>query len=185
MQTDTNQLTQLPTQEQFQTLVTQANSGDTTALAALRQLLDNQPQLARQFGNLFEFAKEALIGHIAQKKVLLAESLRREAKAMERDLAGSKPTLLERLVARRVVLNWLQLQHVDVTLPEPTTKKSLARKAAAERAWAQSLKNLDLVRSRLVPQEPVAQPKKKLLKRRVQQTNGVPVNRIHEFVGGN
>lgn len=179
-----NQPTELPTQEEFQSLVTQANDGDPAALRQLRQLLDNETHLASHFGNLFEHAKEALIGLIGESNVLLTESLRREAKSMERELAGDRPTLLETLVVRRIVLNWLQLQHVDATIPEPKGK-SLAQKTAAERNWAQALRNLELVRTKLVPQTPVGKPKKQRRKRKVRQANGVPVNRVGHLVGCN
>lgn len=177
---------QLPTRQEFDHLCQQANAGDPSALAALRQLLDQEPQLAEHFGDLFEFAKEALIGLMGRNNALLAESLRRRAKAMERELAGEKPTLLERLVVRRVVLSWIRLQHVDTTAPDPSSRKALARKSAAERSWVQALKSLELVRSKLMPRRPTPEPPRKAIRRPpVSPPTSLPVNRIRQLVGCN
>ncbi len=102
-------------------LVHQVNSGDNAALAQLRSILDEHPEIWQRVGDLATHARMALIRLIAGGDKFLFESIERKATDMEVELLGASPTPLERLSVERVVDCWLQLQHAD-TMSAATTK---------------------------------------------------------------
>ncbi|MFV2002145.1 MAG: hypothetical protein ACC619_04115 [Paracoccaceae bacterium] len=202
-QNNQHTLIELPTQDEFQSIVARANGSDQEAIDALRKTLNEHPRIWQQLGDMFEHAKAGLILAIARDDRAMRESLIRHAAQMEQELGRENASLLEKMVVRRLVLNWLQLQHCDAKNPEPLGK-SLALKSACERHFRQALLNLELARNKLV-QRPVETPVKqkpvkqkpvagringqtqngrivKRVKRRKGKSNGVPVNRIGNLI---
>ena len=66
-----------------------------------------------RYGDLGWHAVEAWAGLAAGADAAMAECLRRRAAAMKRELAGTRPTPLEGLLAERVALTWLQASYCD------------------------------------------------------------------------
>ena len=72
---------------------------------------------------------------------------------MEAELLGDGTSLLEKMAARHIVLAWLQTQLIDSLAVKVSTKRTEARKRAAERQWHTALRDLDLVRNKLGPRQ--------------------------------
>ncbi len=114
----------LPADNSLRNLVQQVNSGDNVALAQLRSILDEHPEIWQRVGDLATHARMALIRLIAGGDKFLFESIERKAAEMEVELLGPSSTPLERLSVERVVDCWIQLQHAD-TMSVTTTKDNL------------------------------------------------------------
>ena len=153
----------LPSQLEFDTLVQRANAGDAEALAKLRQVLDEHPEIWQNVGNLAQHAKMNLVRLIAGSDQLVTESLLRSADDLEKKLAGPSPSPLEQLSARRVAACWLQLQFTNTLHPQPDgqtlrqQKFVLKLKESAERLFDNAVRSLALVR-KLVPNVASAKP---------------------------
>lgn len=155
--------------DEINSLAKAANANDPEALRALRQLLDEHPEIPQAVGDLYHPARERLINLVANGNVVLAESIRRHTDGMERDLLRDGTSLLERMAVRHVVLAWLQTQLIDSLAVKVSTKRTEARKRAAERQWHTAIKDLDLVRNKLGPR----QESKKKRQRRSANSAGV------------
>ncbi|MEO8495480.1 MAG: hypothetical protein ABI614_10440 [Planctomycetota bacterium] len=149
------QPTQMPTRQDFDALVKAANGGSEEALDSLRTLLNDVPEIGRQVGDMFAYAKASLIKLIAKDNQLLIESLRRTVDEMEVELLGNDASRLERMAVQRIVATWLELQFTDTVHPEPQGKSlaqvkfSLDLKNSAQRRFDGALKSLSLVRKML------------------------------------
>jgi hypothetical protein len=130
--------------------VEQASKGDTTVLPQLRRLLDDNPELRRQFGDLARHAEEALIGQAAGDDLVLRESLTRKLVELKADLAANNP--VERLIVERVVACWVACNHADTIFgqtrgAESTRTEQLRRRQdSASRRLLESVKLLTTVR---------------------------------------
>ena len=99
----------------LQDLMDEAREGDANAALELRRVLDGNPDLA---WSLIEgpgkIAESALIDRITQKGNLATkELLKHQLESMRIEVAGENPSPLERLLAERVVITWLQVQLFD------------------------------------------------------------------------
>ena len=155
MLTITNQ-TEMPTKESFDIVVKEANAGDAAALAELRSLLDDHPEIWRRVGDLGKHAELAMIGLIAEGNVLIRESLLRVAREMREELGGKSPSPMEKLAVQRIVACWLKTQWVDTVHPTPQGETlaqanfGLKLKESAQRRFAAAMRSLVLIR-RLLP----------------------------------
>ena len=93
-----------------------ASSGDRSVLPELRRLLDQGPELRQIFGDLGHLAKTAWIDLATGDNLLRREALTRQVAALEREIAGPSPSVLERLMAERIVVCWLELNCLDPAL---------------------------------------------------------------------
>ena len=103
-----------PLTEEMRQLLLRAQEGDQAALPGLRQLLDRRPELWRAFGNVAGHARDALVALGSGKSLLARESILRRMKELEADLAGPAPSPLERLLAERITICWLQNYLADL-----------------------------------------------------------------------
>ena len=99
-----------------------ANAGDRNALRQLRAVLDASPQLWSEVGNLGRQAELALVRVTAGDNPVAKEAIVRKIDTLRREVAGSRPSILERLLADRVAISWLAL-----TLAEGTYYQALER----------------------------------------------------------
>lgn len=90
-----------------------ADRGDPEAQQALREFLDENPQVWQKIGDMAAQAEVNLIRLIAKEDFLLTEAIRRKAAELRQRLAGAFPTPLEQMAVERVVSAWLHAQHVD------------------------------------------------------------------------
>src|SRR5690242_7446312 len=83
-------------------LVAGADRGDPRALAGLRRMLDEHPEVWRTLGDLAAHAEQIWIAAIAGEGCLAAESIRRQVAGMKADLNGPHPTPTEELLVEQV-----------------------------------------------------------------------------------
>lgn len=151
----------IPLSTNFKDLRDRANRGDPAAQAELSRALDSHPDIWRGLGDLAAHAQRAFVHMIAPNDFLFAESIRRRAGELRRELAGVFPTPLELLAVDRVVAAWLQLQHVEMQIAladgeVPTAKFWLQRQLQANRLYHAATKSLLLIRELLPPAAPPA-----------------------------
>jgi hypothetical protein len=145
-----------PVVEDLNSLVKRAREGDETALPKLRELLDTRPELWQYFGNIAAHAKEAWLRVISGDDLALKESTARKAEDLARELAGPEPTVIERLLAERATLCWLQIHHADALAAQSLSQSRqlgdfwAKRQAGAHRRYLTALAALVAVR-RLLP----------------------------------
>ena len=92
-------------------LTKKAEKGDKKVLLELRGILNGSPELAWHLVNLGKTAECLLIDKLTKKKDLAGrEIIERQLELMREEVAGESASPLERLLAERVVMTWLQLQ---------------------------------------------------------------------------
>jgi hypothetical protein len=90
------------------TLVQQANAGDRSAAEALGRTLDKHPDMVAHVGDRTRAVRERLIALLAGPNNLAEQvAVRKHVAALEAEVAGPNPTILERLLAQRIALAWL------------------------------------------------------------------------------
>ena len=105
-----------PVVEDLNLLVQRAREGDETVLPQLREMLDTRAELWKYFGNIAAHAKETWLRVISGVDLALKECTARKAEDLVRELAGPAPTAIERLLAERAALCWMQIHHADALL---------------------------------------------------------------------
>jgi hypothetical protein len=140
--------------EDLQPLVQRAHQGDATALASLRQLLANRPELWQRFGDLAWHAEEALLQLAAGPSLLAKEALQRRMAELREELAGPAPTPVEKMLVDRVVLGWAEVHLADLDALQgdkagPRAAHALKRQNAAQKRYLAALKQLTQVRKLL------------------------------------
>ena len=92
-------------------LVEKAGKGDRKPLPEIRKILKESPDLAWQLmdvGRVAEWRYTEIM--LKEEDFGLKEVLRCQLAAMREEIAGDNPSPLERLLADRIVLTWLQIQ---------------------------------------------------------------------------
>jgi hypothetical protein len=153
--------------EAFQSLRRRANAGDPEAQGALVRFLKANPMVMKKLGDLAYRAENSIIEAATGNDFVTTQAIRHEAHELRKGLAGPNPTVLERMVADRVVSAWLLLQHVQIEAVQPHRERAWAvfwmkRLESAERMYRSALASLDLVREMLPaaaqPETPQSQP---------------------------
>ncbi len=98
---------------ELQQLVQRAEKGDASAVPTLRRVLDANPQIWREFGDLSQHAQMALVSLAAGSNLHLRECLARKVIDMQQELAGPSPSPLVRLLAERAAACWVQVAYFD------------------------------------------------------------------------
>ena len=109
--TQEERATRRDTVARLKELVNKAQKGDKKAVPAIRQILQQSPDLAWRFTNVGRVAEWSLIEKITKEKDLASKQMMGfQLESMREEVAGSSPSPLERLLAERVVASWLQVQ---------------------------------------------------------------------------
>jgi hypothetical protein len=95
-------------------LLKRAHEGDSAALPGVRRLLNESPDLWKDLGDIAMQARRVWIELAAGKNDVVAEAPTRELSALTLELSGPCPTILERLLAERVVICSFQLDYFDL-----------------------------------------------------------------------
>lgn len=108
-----------PTTETMQTdaiheLLRRAEQGDRGVLPQLRTWLDSNPDYWRQAGDLAGIAEQAWVAFVAAGNLANQEAIQRKLDALKAELAGPFPSPMERLLAERVAISWLQANFADL-----------------------------------------------------------------------
>ena len=98
--------------ERLKTLTKRVEEGEEGAMPALREILDENPDLAWRLADFARAAEDVLIGKLTKggEHPITEEALRRQLAAMREEVAGEDPSPLEKLLAERVVATWIQVQ---------------------------------------------------------------------------
>jgi hypothetical protein len=138
-------------------LVRRAETGDDTALPALRLMLSRPGAADILGGDLARQAQRTLINQFSGKNLMLREALIHKLDQLHAELAGPNPTPPERLLVQRVVTCCLQLHHLEHLYGQ---KESMALQlgvyfqrciSAAQKRYLGAIKTLALVRKLAVP----------------------------------
>ena len=134
-----------------------AQRGDQKAVVELERLIDTKPDLWNGLGDLARQATWAWLELISGGIRPLSEATAREMNALRLELAGPSPTPLERLLADRVVLCWLQVHHADMAcaraegLSIQRGDYYQRRQERAQRRYLSAIRSLACVRRLLLP----------------------------------
>jgi hypothetical protein len=153
------------TYERLVQLAKRAEQGDQQALPELQKILDEHPVIWQHYGDIAKHAEAAWLQLLAGPDLMKKETIERQLRALEAELAGPQPTPLEVLLVRRIVANWLQVNYADAIAAQtkgPSATPALLRELrerqeSAERRFQAATKQLALVRKLL---RPVAAPLK-------------------------
>jgi hypothetical protein len=138
-------------------LLERAEKGDHSVVPELHRALDADVALWRQYGDLALHAEAALGMLAAGTNLLLAESLKRKVQAMKDEVGGEAPSPLDRLLAARVAMTWMETAYFDALVAqsagasEARLKMLLGQQDAAHRRHLSAIKTLATVRKLLIP----------------------------------
>lgn len=135
-------------------LTQRANAGDPTALTRMREILEVTPRIWQHVGDVASQAERAWVALLAGKDTLGAESIRRKAAELRRELEGEHPTAIERMLVDQVVVNWLEMAHAQAGAtqeggPVSQANHRLRRAETAQRKYTAAIKALTQVRTLL------------------------------------
>jgi hypothetical protein len=148
---------QLPASE----LIKRAQRGDEAAFVELRKLLDQEPELWLEFGDLGTMAETAWLTLIAgeQNKVFRVGMTHKVA-AIRVELGSAEASPLERLLIDRVCLTWLALHYVELNRVQLMQRGGLdwqaseyydRRLSMAQKRYLAAIRALATVRRLLAP----------------------------------
>jgi hypothetical protein len=179
-----------PVVEDLNLLVQRARKGDETVLPQLREMLDTRPELWQYFGNVAAHAKEAWLRVISGDDLALKESTARKAEDLMRELAGPESTVIERLLAERATLCWLQIHHADTLAAQSLSQSRqhadfwAKRQSSAHRRFLTSLAALVTLR-RLLPGQaggrPIVSTNSDASSKNLECTDTRPVDHEHQL----
>lgn len=119
---------------EIQQLVARAEGGDPTALAPLRRLLAEVPQLWQQHGDLAAWAERNWLNLVAGHDLMVRTSVELRLDELRRELGAPDDSPVIQLLVRRVVASWLQVHYAEAHLPQlRQTHASEAQLRVAER----------------------------------------------------
>ena len=92
-------------------LVKKAEKGNKEGVPEIRKILKESPELAWRIMDYGKLAEWHFVERMTKDKDFGSkEVLRRQLAAMREEIAGDSPSPVERLLAERIVLTWLQIQ---------------------------------------------------------------------------
>jgi hypothetical protein len=95
-------------------LARQAEQDEAAALAEIRRLYDEHPELWQRLGDLAAHAELALINLAAGGNAPAREAMLRKAQELREQLAGPDGSPLETILAATISACWLQAAHADL-----------------------------------------------------------------------
>jgi hypothetical protein len=101
--------------KKVRSLATQADRGNKESVRELRQLLD-RPEVYQLFRDLADRVRRALIYQFAPHDRLDRELFEKEVGRVRAELIGPAPTVVERLLAERVAVGWLEVHIAEYRL---------------------------------------------------------------------
>jgi len=98
----------------FVKLVRKAEKGDAKALAEVRAICKADPEVWDAIStDIARAIRDTLLRRLTGENELMHDSVNRQLARMKRDLMGTDPSPLERLLAERICACWLQVQHAE------------------------------------------------------------------------
>jgi hypothetical protein len=137
-------------------LLQRAEAGDRSALPALREYLDEHPEVSREYGDLGRQVEAATGLRICGSNLLLAECLQRRLKELKAEL-GAASSAAERLLVEQVTITWQQTHYFNALMAQTGVANAARLKVlqglqdGAQRRHLAALKALATVRKLLTP----------------------------------
>ncbi len=138
--------------KKFMALIDRAQDGDEEALPALRKVLDEEPRIARVV-DLARDVERSIVKRMSGDDVFAQEAIPRNLKTMRREIAGENPSPIERLLAERITVCWLELQYFQAIYAQNLDKLTITqsdyhqrRIDKAHRRYLSSIKALAQIR---------------------------------------
>src|SRR5215510_5031143 len=100
--------------DSLQSLVQQAQQGDTSILPTIRHLLDQVPALWENSHVLAHQVEKAWTNALSGPDLMSKEIIAREVEGLRSQLLGPQPTPLEKLLVERICICWLAIQHAEL-----------------------------------------------------------------------
>ena len=100
--------------DSLQSLVQQAQEGDTSILPTIRHLLDQVPALWENSHVLAHQVEKAWTNALSGQDLMSKEIIAREVEGLRSQLLGPQPTPLEKLLVDRICICWLAIQHSEL-----------------------------------------------------------------------
>lgn len=149
----------LPTDDELTAIVRRAEQGDSDVLPELRRLLDGYPEIWHNHGDLALHATSAWLDLVAGENLVQRECLERKLAELRDGVAGGAASPLERLLAERVMIGWLQAWYADYACARLRARNpGLAalnaaekRQGSAQHRYLQAVKVLATVRKLCKP----------------------------------
>jgi hypothetical protein len=104
-------------------LFEKARAGNLPALDELKQRMRDRNWM-KKLGDLGDEATNQLIANAAGSDVVLKAELAEQVKELQAELLGEQPSVLERLLVRRVLNGWITVQALEVELAAHTPEDS-------------------------------------------------------------
>jgi hypothetical protein len=148
---NTNELstTETSTEPSFQELVQAARQGDRSAIPALRRMMQANPELAKNNGDLASQTQIHWIDLIAGKDLYRRECLLMKVAELKRELiADTNGTVVEQMLVDQAISTWLQVHyHEDREAVRPAENIQLGeyRLKKIESAFNRHMKSLGAV----------------------------------------
>ena len=147
-----------PMKAEIQALVQRAQAGDPSGLPRLREILDGHPELWKHMGDLSSLVETAWIAALAAGHPLAVESMKRTIAEMKRELAGVRPSAVDRMLADQVVACWMEVKCMEgmsadserATLAQAGL--TLKRLESAQKRYLSAIKTLHALRG-ILPAE--------------------------------
>jgi len=123
----------------------------------LRQFLETRPELWNAIGDLAEQAKLSAMHLLTSGNAVLHEALSRKLTELRAELAGTTPSVLERLLVERVLICWLFVHHADMVAARRTdvspaqAEYHQRRQDHAQRRYLAAIRTLACVRRLPLP----------------------------------
>lgn len=145
--------------DKLRELLTRAVGGDPTTLPGVREYLDANERVWREYGDLALKAERSWIVLVAGDDLVARESMARELRQVADSLADGTAPAAERLLARQAALAWLEGAFFSARCAQTlATETSLAhreflhrRADRAQAKFAAAVKQLAVVRNLLRP----------------------------------
>lgn len=143
------------TRELFEHLVHRANYGDATAAQELREILQDNPEIWQNVGDLARQAREGLVELIAEGNTAIKESVTLKLQEIDQSLRReATDETLESLLIDHIVVCWLELYFVRMAAMQRLEHKKDqrfwdGRVKQANRRYVSAIKELGNLRSLL------------------------------------
>jgi hypothetical protein len=144
--------------EQVNKLLPLANEGEPEALAALRAVCEQTPELWRRMGNLASHVEDELVSATAGANEVYRDAIYSSLDEQRRALTGPDPSPLERLLVDRIVVCGLDLANLELGSRQederhtPAQREHMARLVdRSHRRYLAAIRTLANVRQMAVP----------------------------------
>ena len=144
-------------QQDLAHLVQRGMAGDREVLPAIRDLLDQTPELWTQARTLSMQVEQAWLRTLTGDDLVSREVLIRQVDVLKTALAGPHVTPLEQLLIERICACWLAVQHAELRTAERVRHSTILSQAEEQRLdkvhrrFLMAVKSLAQVRKLLVP----------------------------------